>query len=348
MWNRQWHIASWRISYEIQPQMRTELLLLFININARYRALLLSRFDALYLRFNELPTDFDFFCFFFLLFCCLRVTGLYVCQYFHFAICPSHQCNAIIFVFYFWFSHSLNCLVCPLDMQKTTKIHRKFIIYMCDGDGRCQCKATGSRTDRPSHEWRTHTSPYRSHTHTWNSFNSTLYTVIYFEFDGVSHVSVKINGDRSHSLMRLICAELKFSNQHRTTTTTIERNRKNILNVNWQPLFFVCFCHFSSVGSSIIFHFHFFCRSLCVCVCVAHFSFWQTSKELIKRIPLERACQFGLQQRKKMHFGVIANWRWHKWNQFKSIDHCAVSSSIYLRIYREANERDLTDIAHWK
>lgn len=37
----------------------------------------------------------------------------------------------------------------------------------------------------------------RTHTHTWNSFNS--HTIIYFEFDGVSHVSVKINGDRSHS-----------------------------------------------------------------------------------------------------------------------------------------------------
>lgn len=47
-----------------------------------------------------------------------------------------------------------------------------------DGSGGC------------SHEW-------RILTHTRNSFNS--HTIIYFEFDGVSHVSVKINGERSHS-----------------------------------------------------------------------------------------------------------------------------------------------------
>lgn len=46
------------------------------------------------------------------------------------------------------------------------------------------------------------------HTHTWNSYIATPYThtVIYFDFDGVCHVSVKINGDRSHSLIHFICA----------------------------------------------------------------------------------------------------------------------------------------------
>lgn len=98
--------------------------------------------------------------------------------------------------------------------------HSNAFIYVrlcvgCVGSGGC------------SHEWRIYTLEIHSTSYTT--------TIIYFDFDGVCHVSVEISGDRSHSLIHLISAVYTHSNVN--TGLSCNDEEAHFQNVNWQFFF---------------------------------------------------------------------------------------------------------------